>query len=242
MSSTITQISASIDVNYPYPNIDNDSQGFRTNFSKIQNSLQIANDEISNIQLNAVLANQTNDFNDNIIKKANLQDCSTVIYDLTGTTNTGNIEIDYSNGSYQKFKINAGTHVFTVVNWPGTGKSGSIIISVTPDSASATYINFYANNVYNVGDGKLPVKTTSTNPEFFELWNDGVTGDLYIRHISTRNKLRAPLALESYTTATLTTLSGVVDGSIVFVTGVGYNKPAWYYNGSWYTISGTIIS
>lgn len=51
MASTITNYSSAINISFPIPGADNDSQGFRTNFSKIQSSLGIAAQEISDLQL-----------------------------------------------------------------------------------------------------------------------------------------------------------------------------------------------
>ena len=50
MASTITNVSRNIDISYPLPGVDNDPQGFRSNFTSIKNSLQIASDEISRLQ------------------------------------------------------------------------------------------------------------------------------------------------------------------------------------------------
>lgn len=51
MSSTITNYSNSINVGFPIAGVDNDSQGFRTNFSKIQSALNVASTEITALQL-----------------------------------------------------------------------------------------------------------------------------------------------------------------------------------------------
>ena len=53
MASTITNYSNDINVNFPIAGVDNDSQGFRTNFSKVQSALGVAATEISTLQLNA---------------------------------------------------------------------------------------------------------------------------------------------------------------------------------------------
>lgn len=79
MASTITDYTVLIDVNFPTPNVDNDSQGFRDNFSSIKNALEIASDEISGLQSNLILLSATNDFGGNTIKKAVLEDCSIVL-------------------------------------------------------------------------------------------------------------------------------------------------------------------
>lgn len=51
MSSTITNYSNLIDVNFPVPGTDNDTQGFRTNFIEIQEALKVASNEITALQL-----------------------------------------------------------------------------------------------------------------------------------------------------------------------------------------------
>lgn len=65
MASTITNYSSAINIAFPVPGADNDSQGFRTNFTKIQSALSVASTEISALQLvttnpsNLVLNNYT---------------------------------------------------------------------------------------------------------------------------------------------------------------------------------------
>ena len=51
MASTITNYSNLINVNFPISGLDNDSQGFRTNYIEIQAALKVASDEISALQL-----------------------------------------------------------------------------------------------------------------------------------------------------------------------------------------------
>jgi len=53
VASTITNYSSAININFPISGADNDSQGFRTNFSQIQSALKVASTEISNLQLTA---------------------------------------------------------------------------------------------------------------------------------------------------------------------------------------------
>jgi len=51
MASTITNYSSAINIQFPIAGADNDSQGFRTNFSQIQSALKVASTEISELQL-----------------------------------------------------------------------------------------------------------------------------------------------------------------------------------------------
>ena len=91
MTSAINYIA--IDTAYPIAGIDNDSQGFRDNFTVIAGALATAKTELSALQTNAVLV-------------ADLTSNTPVVNDLLGST--------ISNGLYTKFNgvtRNAGTIV-----------------------------------------------------------------------------------------------------------------------------------
>jgi hypothetical protein len=79
MASTITDYTTLIDINFPTPGEDNDSQGFRSNFASIKAALEIAGDEISDLQSGMISLNGTNDFGGNTIKKATLEECAIVL-------------------------------------------------------------------------------------------------------------------------------------------------------------------
>ena len=70
MASNIN--SDAIDALYPVAGQDNDSQGFRDNFSTIKNSLATAKTEITTLQNDTAKKNADNDFNGNKIQEANL--------------------------------------------------------------------------------------------------------------------------------------------------------------------------
>ena len=97
MASTITDYTNLIDINYPTPGIDNDSQGFRSNFASIKSALDLTGDEITDLQLNLVTLDGTNNFGGNQIKSANIVDCNIVlksytVSELAVITDEGNVE------------------------------------------------------------------------------------------------------------------------------------------------------
>lgn len=141
MTSTVTQYSSQINVNFPVAGQDNDSQGFRNNFSKIQGAFDTASREITNLQVNSVSLNGTNDFGDNVIRGAAFQDSSDVVNDVGYTTATS-ITIDYRLGSYQQVSVPPGDYTFNIDNWPPSGKLGTIRVEVTPTTTGTTTINF----------------------------------------------------------------------------------------------------
>lgn len=83
MSSTVTDFSNLIDVNFPTPGEDNDSQGFRDNFGSIKSALNVAGEEISSLQANLISLSGTNDFGGNTIKKVVLEECTVVLKKYT---------------------------------------------------------------------------------------------------------------------------------------------------------------
>jgi hypothetical protein len=137
VSSTVTNYSNQINVNFPVAGEDNDSQGFRSNFSRIQNAFLSASKEITELQIGSVNLNAQNDFSNNVIKRAAVQGGSEVVNDagtFDGTTAT--ITVNYAEGSYQQFSVDPAAYVFTVNNWPPSGKLGTIRLEITPTSAS----------------------------------------------------------------------------------------------------------
>ena len=79
MASTITNYSNLIDVNYPTPGVDNDTQGFRNNFANIKSALNVSGDEITSLQLNLVSLDDSNDFGGNQIKNATITGSSIIL-------------------------------------------------------------------------------------------------------------------------------------------------------------------
>lgn len=134
--STITNYSSSINVNFPTPGADNDSQGFRTNFARIQSAFNVANDEISDLFLNSVNLSETNDFGNNVIKKATLQGCSEVI-DIHGDVAPTGIPVDFAVGSYHTLNVGTGTTTINVTNWPPTGSHGKVRLQITTTASGA---------------------------------------------------------------------------------------------------------
>lgn len=174
MASTITQYSNLINVNFPVPGEDNDSQGFRSNFANIQSALSLAGKEISDIQVNGVNLSKTNDFGNNVIKRASLQNSSQVVANI-GNVNLF-VNVDYSLGSYQTFTVDPGTHTFTITNWPESGQCGAIRLQITPTSTDPVLINFGGNNIV-LSKATLPVTYNQQTAIVWELWSpdNGVT-------------------------------------------------------------------
>jgi hypothetical protein len=99
-----------IDGAYPVAGQDNNSQGFRDNFTNTSTNFQFAADEITDLQNNAVLKSAltgtvlNNNMLGSILSNAQLQDMSETVAAL-GTV-SGSVAVNYSLGSYQTLTTN----------------------------------------------------------------------------------------------------------------------------------------
>lgn len=138
MSSNINP--NNIDGTYPIAGQDNNSQGFRDNFTQTKVNFQYAADEITALQDNVILKGPltaggtiNNDFGGALLYDATIQDFAATKVDL-GTV-SGTCTVNYASGHYQAVTINTGiTLAFT--NFPvGTAtinaRQGWVILAVT---------------------------------------------------------------------------------------------------------------
>ena len=132
MSSNINP--NNIDGTYPIAGQDNNSQGFRDNFTQTKVNFQYAASEITDLQNNAVLKSAltggtlNNNMGGALLYDATIQDfaATVVAISLSSTTCT----VNYASGHYQTVTIgSAKTVAFT--NFPTSGYQGWVILRVT---------------------------------------------------------------------------------------------------------------
>ena len=128
MASNIN--SDAIDALYPVAGQDNDSQGFRDNFSTIKNSLATAQTELTTLQNDTAKKNADNDFNGNKIQEANLISTTEQTY-ATGEL-TASQNISFENGHYQIVTV-GGDITITLTDWAASGKLCKLRLEVKSD-------------------------------------------------------------------------------------------------------------
>ena len=139
MSSNINP--NNIDGAYPVAGQDNNSQGFRDNFTNTKTNFQYAANEITELQnkvvLKSALTGTTLDNNmlGSVLSNAQLQDMSQTSVSL-GTIG-GSVAIDYSAGSYQTITPNASVSL-SFANWPVAGAAGAVVVRLTITNISYT--------------------------------------------------------------------------------------------------------
>lgn len=120
-----------IDTTYPRAGQDNDSQGFRDNFSNIVGALQTAQEEIDRLQNRAVLKSNLSEVDDTT-PVDNMLNGSTILngsynqfysVEYTSTISEGSaITVNVRNGDSQTFiineDINTGSVSILFQNWP----------------------------------------------------------------------------------------------------------------------------
>ena len=130
-----------IDGTYPIAGVDNDSQGFRTNFTNIKNNMSYAATEISDLQGKVVLkqgltgTTLNNDFGGSPLSGAE-------IYGLIETENDqgntgGDIYLNFAVAHYHKVSTTGNINV-VIQNLPATGKVARVRLRVNVTSTSHT--------------------------------------------------------------------------------------------------------
>jgi hypothetical protein len=130
-----------IDGAYPVAGQDNNSQGFRDNFTNTSTNFQFAADEITDLQNNAVLKSAltgtvlNNNMLGSILSNAQLQDMSETVVAL-GTV-SGSVAVNYSLGSYQTLTTN-GPVSLTFSNFSAAGTASTVVVQVTVSNTAHT--------------------------------------------------------------------------------------------------------
>jgi hypothetical protein len=118
-----------IDGTYPVAGQDNDSQGFRDNFTNIKTNFTSAKSEIEALQTTSVSLTAENDFNfTGIISKAIMKNNADSVNAL-GTVG-GAIALDSTTGIIHSATLNA-VSTLSFTNLPASGKGGRVRFIVT---------------------------------------------------------------------------------------------------------------
>jgi len=148
---------------YPVAGQDNNSQGFRDNFTNTSTNFQYAADEISDLQSKAVLkaaltgTTLDNDMLGSPLSNALLSNMSENVVVLN--TVSGTTVINYALASYQTLTTN-GAVSLSFTNFPAAGAAASVVVQVTVASTIHTLVLPAAVTVNNTGIQGL---NTSTN-------------------------------------------------------------------------------
>ena len=130
-----------INVNYPVPGVNNNSQGFRDNFAAIRTNLNTASTEITDLQNNVVvksaLANTivNNDMANTLISNALTRSFRASSYNL-GNNISNSIVINASLGDVQYGTISGNTTI-TFAGWAPAGTQSNLQLQLNVSNSQA---------------------------------------------------------------------------------------------------------
>ena len=130
-----------VDGTYPIAGQDNDSQGFRNNFTNIKNNLQFAYDELTDLQSKAVLKSAltggsiNNDMNYAQLISPQLIKAVETVNNLG--TKTGSFTISWADGHFQYFTT-SGNVTLAFSSWPISAYYTCLRLQITTDTTNRT--------------------------------------------------------------------------------------------------------
>jgi hypothetical protein len=150
-----------IDTEFPVPGQDNDSQGFRDNFTNIKSNLDTAKTEIETLQTDTVKVNEDTVFLENSegnptqLVKANLRNFSISKFPVAAEDEikTANaLTLNFNDGDYQVYQFTqAAVNInFNEEGWPTAGRVGKITVELTSTAAGGTTITVDPDNNIDV--------------------------------------------------------------------------------------------
>jgi hypothetical protein len=159
-----------IDGSYPVAGQDNNSQGFRDNFTNIKQNLQYAKNEISDLQTNALLKAALpgevldNNMNGNVIRAARIQDFSATRVAIVPGGSPLTAAVNYALSHYQTFSTTAPT-TLSFSNFPVTGNYGYLKVQI---------------NITNIAHTITVPATVSVGIENIQGVSPGISGSVNI--------------------------------------------------------------
>ena len=131
MASSI--VTTNIDTTYPVAGQDNDSQGFRDNFTNLKTALDTAKTEISDLESKALLKSAltgdslSNDGAGAVLEDFELRDMSETR--IAKGSVSGTVTCDYEDGPYVT-ATTSGSITLAFSNFPASGKVGTIRVEI----------------------------------------------------------------------------------------------------------------
>jgi|TARA_R110000851_G_scaffold105219_1_gene223307 hypothetical protein len=182
--------SETIDAGFPVAGIDNDTQGFRDNFSVIKQSLASAGSEITVLQSGTAKRDENNNFAGNDLIDCNLF-ASTQEYLLKGTTAGATIDISFIGGHYQKLIVDQDVEI-NFNEWPTRTEANHAKMRVEFEGLGGTgpyTLTFISGDATILKDENFPatfsVDDGSSNKYIIDVWKNETAGEVYLKYVGT---------------------------------------------------------
>ena len=175
--------STSIDATYPVAGQDNNSQGFRDNFSTIKTNFATAKTEITALETNTAKLNSDNNFAGNEVNGALFKGNFTKSHDA-GTVST-NQNISLANGNFQTIIVGANV-TLTLADWSNQANAlESVVVQVVKAGGDRTVTWATNGGTIKTATG-FPTPFTvdsTTNPLVVEFYTYDNGATVFARYI-----------------------------------------------------------
>jgi hypothetical protein len=176
-----------IDGAYPVAGQDNDSQGFRDNFTNTKTNFEYASAEITDLQNKAVLKSAltgttlNNNMGGSILSDAQFQDIAETLVALG--TQSGTLSLNYVAGPYYTVTT-SGSVTLSFSNWPASGAVGRFRFRITVASVAHTLtlpatVSVGTANVQGYEANVITFNKTGTYEFEFESSDGGTTISIF---------------------------------------------------------------
>jgi hypothetical protein len=201
-SITFTNINGA----FPVAGQDNNSQGFRDNFTNIRNALSVAKNEITDLENNTAKLNADNNFNGKILENAEYRQLNGTVRNNGAFSSLANI--DMSLGRLHVFTVDvpaSGNGTLTFLNWGDNVPSGNEVFSkvtvhLRNNSTAGTKIVNFANSIsgsFRIVSGEFTSSGTTPRLTFntineekvLEAWSPDGGQSVYLKLLGTYQSL-----------------------------------------------------
>ena len=196
MTSSINY--SAINTSYPVAGQDNNSQGFRDNFTAISAGLATAKAEITALQQNAVVTQDlatssttvVNNLLGSTISNGLYSQLNPVVYNIGNITSAGTL-INIDNGPVQQVRLTASATI-TFQNWGASGSYSAVRLILSGDQASTRTATLATVNSgimrtatgWSGGTSPITVVLGTTNLfEVIEAWTVDGGAHVYLKNV-----------------------------------------------------------
>ena len=217
-----------IDGSYPVAGQDNNSQGFRDNFTNTKVNFQYAEDEINDLQSKVVLkaaltgsAGLDNNMNDALLYAAKIQDFSATKVGITGTS--GGIAINYASGHYQAIST-TGSISLSFTSFPPSGQYGYVKLQINITNIAHTVtlpaaVTLGTSGLQGYSAGTITFGATGTYEFGFGSYDSGSTITIFDLNRALINFSAADLTIDDLTATGNVVATGNVTGGNIRTAG-----------------------
>jgi hypothetical protein len=213
-----------IDNAYPIAGQDNDSQGFRDNFTNIKTNFQYAAQELTDLQnkvvLKAALTGTTlnNDMGQSLLSAAKIQNFTATRVDFGALS--GTVTVNYQSGHYQILTM-TGSVTLAFTNFPAAGSTALVRVRVSVPSTSYTLtlpaaVSIGTTNLQGYSGSVITFNQTGTYEYEFVTIDGGASISIF-----DLNRNRDPIFLPSYEDLAASASASLTTTTSLFTTSAG---------------------